>query len=490
MRKRFETQLHLGQPPIEKVKIPLKMRDELPPVLAALQWIYATPEINEQIFELLEKKLLVGKKKTGRPGMNLWHILVLGLVRLSLGCDYDRLEYLAHFDKLMRQIMGLDANFSGEFCKGFHQKTISENVCHIDEALLAQINEIVAKAGRDLIKKNGEKIEAKTDTYVLEANVHFPTDLNLLWDAARKCIRLLSSLCANTGIAGWRKNHDWEKQIKGLMRLCSRINSTGGKDKEARLKAVVQKYLNKAYQLEEKILSSIKELQATALTTQQFAQLLTVEYFHEMLIKHIDIIARRLLKGEKISHKEKLFSLFETYTEWITKGKRRPSVELGLKLLVTTDQYGIVIDYKVMERSSDSAEKLALVDRLINRFGEEVFGSISFDKGFSDESDRELLELFIPEVIMPKRGRLSASDKEREGHKKFKLLKNRHSAIESDINSLEHHGLNRCPDKGLNGFKRYAGFGILAYNLHKIGNRLLVNRRKLLVMPIEKLMAA
>ena len=54
MRKRFEAQLRFGITPIEDVKIPEKSRDELPPVLASLQWIFINPEINKQIFDLLE----------------------------------------------------------------------------------------------------------------------------------------------------------------------------------------------------------------------------------------------------------------------------------------------------------------------------------------------------------------------------------------------------------------------------------------------------
>ena len=57
MRKRFEAQMTLGQTPIEKVKLPLKSRDELPPVLRTLQWIYTTSEISEQIFTELEEKI-------------------------------------------------------------------------------------------------------------------------------------------------------------------------------------------------------------------------------------------------------------------------------------------------------------------------------------------------------------------------------------------------------------------------------------------------
>ena len=73
---------------------------------------------------------------------------------------------------------------------------------------------------------------------------------------------------------------------------------------------------------------------------------------------------------------------------------------------------------------------------------------------------------------MPKKGKKNAEESERENDKQWKQLKNRHSAVESDINCLEHHGLDRCPDKGLHGFKRYAGLGVLAYNLHRIGSGL------------------
>ncbi|MCP4991671.1 MAG: ISNCY family transposase [Colwellia sp.] len=480
MRKRFEVQLKLDQTPIEKVVIPEKSRDELPPVIAALKWIFITPEINEQIFKLLEGRVSRDKKNTGRPGMDLWHILVLGIVRLALDCDYDRLEYLVHYDGLLRRIMGLDSSFSGEFGSGFHQKTISENVCHVDEYLLSQINEIIMKAGRPLFKKkSSEKIEAKVDSYVLESNVHFPTDLNLLWDACRKCIHIISKLFEDRNISGWRKAKYWRKQLKKLMRTCAKIHKSGGANKEERLKKAAKDFLQKAYELEEKVFHSINEIKSQCVEILDGLRISELQYFHEMLMKHIDLVERRLLNGEKIPHEEKVFSLFEPHTEWVNKGKVSPSIELGHKLLITTDQYGLILDYKVMQQTADSNETLALADRLLNCYGSGAINSISFDKGFSDEEDRKLLELYIEEVIMPKRGRLSKTDKERQNNKRFKQLRQKHNAVESDINCLEHHGLNRCPDKGLNGFKRYAGFGILAYNLHKIGNKLLEKQRRL-----------
>jgi IS5 family transposase len=478
MRKRFEVQLALGQTPIEKISIPLKSRDELPPTLAGLQWIFQTPEINEQIFALLEEKLVAGKKAPGRPGLELWQILVLGVVRLTLDCDYDRLEHLANYDGLIRQMLGLNP-VRAFHEKPFHYKTLSENVCHVDDELLAQINAIVVQAGRKVFKKNGvaEPIRAKADTYVLETDVHFPTDLNLLWDAQRKCVDLLQPLSECYGISGWRKAQDWQRKLKGQMRVVTRVSQGGGPDKEKRLKAATQKYLEASYRLEEKVFEGLRALRQTPLSWQDLLGLEEVDYFHTMLIKHLDLVERRLIREDIIPHREKVFSLFEPHTQWIAKGKLFPPVELGHKLLVTTDQHELILDYRVMEQLADVDEVVPLADRLLSRYGEGNLQSLSFDKGFTRQEDRELLELYIPEVILPKRGKRSQADEQREKQRSFKRLRDGHQAIESDINCLEHHGLNRCLDKGLHGFKRYVGFGVLAYNLHKIGAQLLERQR-------------
>jgi hypothetical protein len=155
MRKRFDPQIGLGQTPIEQVSIPSKSRDELPPILAGLQWIFRTPGVNGEVFALLEEKVIGEKKDTGRPGMDLWHILVLGVVRLGLDCDYDRLEHIANYDALVRRIMGLpDAGFGGGG-EHFHHKTICDNVSHVDAGLLEKVNEVVVRHGRGELKKNG-----------------------------------------------------------------------------------------------------------------------------------------------------------------------------------------------------------------------------------------------------------------------------------------------------------------------------------------------
>src|SRR5437867_3508624 len=295
MRRRFDVQLALGQIPIERVRIPLKSRDELPPILAGLQWIFQTPEINEQVLALLESKVLAGKKPTGRPGLDLWPILVLGVVRLGLDCDYDRLEDLANHHTLLRQILGVSPEPKTDEMP-FHCKPLSQNVCHLDEELLAQINAIVAQAGRAVFKKKDapQPIRAKTDSYVLETNVHFPTDLNLLWDAQRKCLDLICPLMSRHGLAGWRKAKAWRRKLKSQMIRLTRLASAGGPHKPQRRQSAARQYVGDSYRFEQKVFEALQGLPAPQ-SLVELVQRTTLEYFHN----------RRTTPSTRIGHRSR-----------------------------------------------------------------------------------------------------------------------------------------------------------------------------------------
>src|SRR6266498_3104618 len=172
MRQRFNREPDFQITPIEKIILPRQSRDELPPILAGLQWIWMQPTLKAEIFALLEARILAGKKTTGRTGMDLWQILVLGVVRLGLDADWDRMEHIANYDSLVRQMLGVPATPWGEEAKVFGHQTLRDNVALLDEALLQQINARVAAAGREVFaKKEGAPavaLELKTDTSVLE----------------------------------------------------------------------------------------------------------------------------------------------------------------------------------------------------------------------------------------------------------------------------------------------------------------------------------
>ena len=139
----------------------------------------------------------------------------------------------------------------------------------------------------------------------------------------------------------------------------------------------------------------------------------------------------------------------------------------------------MTLTYKVIEKQADVELSIPLMDKLISLYGEQSFYSMSFDKSFWKKEHKELLQLYLDKVIMPKKGKKNKEEQEEESSKEFKQLRNKHSAIESNINCLEHHSLNRCPDKGKKGFIKYAAKGVFAYNLHRLGMVLISQQEKL-----------
>jgi hypothetical protein len=477
MRRNFQIQPDLNIVPIEKIHIPTKGRDQLAPIFLALQWIYVTPEVSRPIFDLLEQKILPDKSnEKGRPGLDFWQILVLGIVRHARDCDYDELEDLATHHSLVRQFLNLPAIADNDLTNtpDLTYKTISNNVRHITDELLHDINKIVAQHGRNILsKKKEEPIIAKCDTYVVETNVHFPTDINLLWDACRKTIELIAPIAEKYKLPGWRKSKSIAAKLKGLMRSLDETAIKGGANKKQRQEHRARIYLRKAGILSAKAKTTLGEIQSLTLNPFEVARILQINHFVELVDKHIDLIDRRILKGETIPHAEKVFSLFEPHTQWITKGKAGRPVELGRKLLITTDQHHLILDYQDMENPDDHPQANDTVARIIHQYGEGSIKSISFDKGFSSKDNKTRLEEVVDQVIMPKKGNRNATETEEEHQASYIKLRHAHSAVESNINSLEHHGVARSRDKGYHGYTRCTGLGVLAYNLHQIGKGIL-----------------
>jgi len=316
----------------------------------------------------------------------------------------------------------------------------------------------------------------------LESNVHFPTDTSLLYDSVKSSIRTVEKILVEveTEMKGWRKSKYWNNKAKLLSRKLSKIVHGGGKRKHQRVKKATNKYLIATRIISNKIKLLKKGIEFVKLTPLPLTLLEDLNYYEQMLDKHIDLVERRLVKGETIPHDEKVFSIYEPYTEWINKGKSGNRIELGLKIAVCTDQHGFILHHSVMEKQADVEVAIPLVKQLKKDYELE---SVSFDKGFWSKKNFEVLNEVIPTLVLPKKGKRNAIENQREGEKKFKQLRKQHSAVESNINMLEHHGLNRCPDRGLKHFKNYTALGILAYNLHRLGNLL----KKEKIKELEKL---
>lgn len=154
MRVNFEVQLELGATPIEDIRFNLKSRDDIPRVLLALQHIYSDEKLRTSIFDIMLKHLKNAKPidfKNGRPGMNLWTMLVLGVLRNDLNCDYDRLTELANEHQRLRAMLGHASWCEKEVV--YHVQTLKDNISLLNEAMLQEINILVVKTGQALKKK-------------------------------------------------------------------------------------------------------------------------------------------------------------------------------------------------------------------------------------------------------------------------------------------------------------------------------------------------
>ena len=488
MRVRFEQQLKLGITPISEVSLNLKSRHELVPVLRALQYVFNTKELNEAIFKILEEDVFSKVKKTGRYGMSMWEILVLGIVRLSGNMDFDKLHDLSNEHHSLRGILGIRKN---DYTTGkqYSLQSIKDNVQLLEEETIYKISAIIVEGSHGLIKKKEGvdclALRIKADSFVVESNIHFPTDLNLLRDSMRKSLETVGYfLGLGFGLPSGSKWKSWRRKMEKEYRNISEIHRKKGGNYEQRIKQAATSYLEVSQKIRVRIAECIVQLSDNNGTTREWTIIEQgkreeLVFFFSMVDKHIDLVNRRLLLGETIPHCEKVFSIFEPHVEWNSKGKVNKAVELGHNVLVATDQYHFMLYSKVYEKEVDKQQTIQIGEQIKRQYGQRnKLEGISFDKNFHSHPAEKSLEKKFRIVVLPKPGRKSKRELEKSGTRDYQDLKRAHSGIEGNINQLEQNGLDICPDKGIAGFKRYVAYGVLSYNLHRLGTMLIVEERK------------
>jgi IS5 family transposase len=480
MRQIINPQLQLGEVDIGAVELDFTSRDDIPRLLRGLQHIYTEDALREPIFAILAEVLPMREDgdgpvsiTTGRPGMTQWQMLVLGVLRLGLNADYDRIGELANEHHSVRQLLGV-SDWAEE--KRWSVQTLKDNRRLFTPEVLDRINQVVVGAGHALVEAHpGAALEVRSDSFVVETNVDYPTDLGLLFDAVRKVIETCAALCDSEDLSDWRQSAYNIRCLKKAYRRLQQLKRSTAKDPDKRaarvalIEQLCREYLALAERfLERARLTRIKLLVGCHLPEAVFTAL---DDYIAHAERQIDQIRRRILYGESIPHAEKVFSLFEPHTEWISKGKAGVPVELGVRVTVTEDQYGFILTQRVMLGETDDQVAVPVVEDLLRRFPR--VRSVSLDKGFHSPANQQRLAELIDFPVLPKKGKCNAAEQEREHSPRFQRLRRQHSAVESAINALEVHGLDRCPDHGIDGFKRYVALAVVERNLHRLGAVLL-----------------
>ena len=404
MRKTIEPQMKIGEIEIASIQFDMRSRDEIPKVLIGMQSLYKNAEAKKRLFEELERIVPAGVDKgKGRRGMDLWKIFVLATLCLECNWDFDKLLEMANEHNSIRLMLPHPKWDQSKYSL----QTLKDNISLFTKEVLDRINAIIVNHGHDIIgKKPGEELFGSCDSFPVLTDVHFSTDINLLWDAMRKVVTIVMVLCDDFGFAGWRKGKCNLRKVKRLFRKAQNMKRYGSKNPEKKAKREILVAEAHAAYLEfaESLLERAKELNSKISLddARAFAMALEIQRFVDHAERQIDQIRRRVMNGESIPHAEKVFSLFEKHTEWIVKGKAGVPVELGLNVCIVKDQFGFVLCSRVMRNETDEKVAVPVVEEVQGRF--ENFTGCSFDKGFHSPSNQKRLREILDKVVLPRNG--------------------------------------------------------------------------------------
>ncbi|MCP4097813.1 MAG: ISNCY family transposase [Planctomycetaceae bacterium] len=474
MRKIFEPQMQIGQIHIEDIDFDLRSRDEITQLLIGFQAIFADAKTRNLIFDILEE-MIPGHidRKNGRPGMPLWTILVLGTLRLICNWNYDKLHEIANNHTRLRMML-----FHPPYdIKPYALQTIKDNISLFTPEIPDRISVVCVKFGQLTAgKKEDEKLFGNCDSFPLETDVHFPTDINLLFDALRKTITLIMALCRLTETRGWRKGQSILENAKKLFRHAQRLKHSSSKDEKKKAKRweLIKRAHLEYIEFAQWIVDRAKE-QIALIPEHDIIAACKAEEIKKFVghAEHqIDLTRRRVIEGETIPHHEKVFSIFQEHTKWIKKGKAGVPQQLGLNVCIVRDRFGFILHHIVMETETDDKVAVPIVLETVERFPD--FSGCSFDKGFHSPSNQAELSAILDRLVLPRKGRPAQIESSPE----FVEARKKHAAVESSIAALQNHGLDRCPDHGIKGFRRYVALGILARNIQIIGSIILEKKNK------------
>lgn len=333
----------------------------------------------------------------------------------------------------------------------------------VDEAFLEKLNAAVVDIAREKKVTRGRKM--RTDTTVVEADIHYPTDSHLLYDGV-KVLSRAAKKCRELGAVAGETARDFTRSAKKQLLNVVKYAAARSEDGQERFKRTYKKLTqivkrslcNAQKQIE--ALADQAELEALAITSE-------LESFMPIIEKVVDQAERRVFKGETVPNDEKVFSIFQPEVYCIRKGKRGKPNEFGKKVRFDQCDGKIITSWEIYDKNvSDSETFVPAIERHVKQFGKAPYMTAG-DRGcYSSENERLAEELGVKRVSLPKRGKKSRKRTEHEKQRWFKVGQRFRAGSEGSISVLKRrHGLNRCLNRGNNAFERWIGWAVIGANL-------------------------
>ena len=313
----------------------------------------------------------------------------------------------------------------------------------------------------------------RTDTTVVETNIHYPTDSTLLGDGIRVLSRSLKRLASECQ-EGTLKVVERGRAVKHrLLEICRAAKSLTPANQQ-RLQSSYRKLLGMTGSVVRQAGTALKDWEAGGMKVvgkvlQAEVQISPLPHYLPLVKKVIAQTRERLWKGNP-HLVGKVLSLFEAHTQVIRKGKPDKPTEFGRLVRIDEVEHGIVSGYQVQE--GNAADTQAWIPALKQH--EALFGQAPWlataDRGFfSAENEREAKARGVEKVVLPGRGRLSPTRAERQKQRWFRRALRWRAGIEATISNLKHpFAMVRATYKGESGFQRYVGWSIITKNLFSI----------------------
>jgi IS5 family transposase len=403
--------------------------------------------------------------RTGRPGMAPDRLLRCSLMKHLKGWSFRDLETELRGNLMYRRFTHYDADLIPQFT------TFSRTFALLTPEVTQAIHQRVVGLAQAQGVAQGRKL--RTDTTVVESNVHYPSDSTLLGDGVRvlsRGLRRIAEQCKSGVVAV--VNH--ARAVKNRILEISRAAKTVTEASRERMRTSYQKLLAITRSLvgqSHDILARWEKgkLKVVGKPLQVELQMGQLRHFLPLVEKVITQTRERVFGGN--CHVEgKVLSLFEPHTEVIRKGKAHKPNEFGRLVRIDEVEHGIVSGYEVL--SGNPADTTGWKPALQNhqaRFGKPPEMATG-DRGFfSAANEGAAHELGIKKVALPARGRLSNQRAQQQKQRWFRRALRWRAGIEATISTLKHpFSMLRATYKGETGFQRYVGWSVISKNLVSI----------------------
>ena len=340
------------------------------------------------------------------------------------------------------------------------------------------LNQAVVQSAVQLGLEDGRQL--RVDTTVVETDIHYPTDATLLWDAVRTVTRLAGKLhqALPRGVAGFtNRTRSVRRRMQELERMAATQRHTQQEPKYRELLRITERVLESARQVVQKT-AKVRGIDVVShMMIDQLRQQITA--YCDLGDKVIDQTRRRVIDGEQVPTDEKVYSLCESHTHLIKRGKQRKPVEFGPKVFLAESSKGLITDYKVLDGNpADTTQVKASLDRPqeVFRCPPELYAG---DRGFySADNEDHGQQVGVSQVCIPQRGGQKTVEREAfERSAAFKKGQRLRVGIQGRISVLVRgRGMKRCRAEGRARFEVLLGAAVLANNLMRIAD-LLRNRK-------------